>query len=175
MVAVKWYWDGVKYPEVWRKHCSLPFNRRDECMCNSPESRTGAAWQWPRTSARTERLILPAGELRCKPTPECHHCPVSLLGQSKTMCVALLKKGGGKEIWIHFKRLWLGPNSDANELLFFFFVLRWAGWFTLRNKFSSEIFFYNLIKHYLEVWVYSIRFLQIYTHHSLFLIHPKYG
>lgn len=23
MVSVKWYWDGVKYPEVWGKHCSL--------------------------------------------------------------------------------------------------------------------------------------------------------
>lgn len=95
-------------------------------MYDSLESRTGAARWWPRTSARTDHLILPAGDMRCKPSPECHHCTVSLLGQSKTTCVALLKKGGGgaEEIWIHFKRLWLGPNSDVNELLFFFFVLR---------------------------------------------------
>lgn len=120
-VILRW----SKISRSLRKALLLAFNRRDECMYDSPGSRTGAARWWPRTSARTDHLILPAGDLRCKPSPECHHCPVSLLGRSKTTCVALLKKGGeGAEIWIHFKRLWLSPNSDVNELLFFFFVLR---------------------------------------------------
>lgn len=93
-----------------------------------------AARQWPRTSApcaNTSRFSWGSwdGNLRGLNATSGSW---SLPGQSKTpYFITPEEEGVWEQIWICDKMLWLSPNCDWDELLFFFFfssVLSWGNY-----------------------------------------------
>lgn len=152
----KWYWDEVKYPEVWE---SVTFVF--QCVvwgCTQRSTRQLRGGWGPALPAQTAH----PSHRDWDTAPHLSYlCPSSLLGQSKTLCFFTPQKEG-EQMWICFKMLWLGPNSNWDELLFLGAVLSWGN-YPKREVFIRDFFFFNnnLIKLHIEIRIQSIRFMLV--------------
>lgn len=96
MVAVRWYWDEVKYPEVWESMPSCVFMCGTSVCAVAQRMVHKAAQRWPRSSApHTSTSCFSQGSWDANLCLNATSAPSSLPGQSKPLYFITPEEGEG--------------------------------------------------------------------------------